>query len=87
MGNGCDGWGRLFNLTVIAHRVNETSSLAFGAMGNCGPNQPLRSPHAGGVDVGFADGSPRFLSDGISFDVLCNLANRKDGKVIGAVDF
>ena len=87
MGNTFDSLGRLFNLTVIAHRITETSSLAFGAMGNCGPNQPLHSPHAGGVDVGFADGSTRFLSDGISFEVLCNLANRKDGKVIGATDF
>ena len=93
MGNWCNigvpgtGQGRLFNLTVIAHRINETSSLAYGAMGNCGPNQPLRSPHAGGVDVGFADGSTRFLSDGIEFQVLCNLANRKDGKVIGATEF
>ena len=87
MGNHCDGRGRLFNLTVIAHRINETSSLAYGASGNCGPNQPLRSPHAGGVDVGFADGSTRFLSDGIEFQVLCNLANRKDGKVIDATSF
>jgi len=87
MGNHCDGRGRLFNLTVINHRINETSSLAYGAMGNCGPNQPLRSPHAGGVDVGCADGSTRFLSDGIEFQVLCNLANRKDGNVIDATSF
>ena len=87
MGNCCDGRGRMFNLTVLAHRINETSSLAFGAMGNCGPNQPLRSPPAGGAGVGFADGSTRFLGDGIDFQVLCNLANRKDRKVIGATDF
>ena len=87
MGNKCDHLGRMINLTVIAHRINEKSALAYGAMGNCGPNQPLRSPHVGGVDVTMADGSTRFLSDGTEFQVLCNLANRKDGKVISASDF
>jgi prepilin-type N-terminal cleavage/methylation domain-containing protein len=87
MGNACDSRGRMFNLTVIAHRINEQSALAYGAMGNCGPNQPLRSPHAGGVDVVMADGSTRFLSEGIEFDVLCNLANREDGNAISASDF
>jgi type II secretory pathway pseudopilin PulG len=87
MGNHCDERGRMFNLTVIAHRINEKSALAYGAMGNCGPNQPLRSRHAGGVDVVLADGSTRFLNDGIEFQVLSNLANRKDGKVISANDF
>jgi len=87
MGNACDQRGRMFNLTVIAHRINERSALAYGAMGNCGPNQPLRSPHAGGVDVVMADGATRFLSEGIEFDVLCNLANREDGNAISASDF
>ena len=87
MGNACDRRGRMFNLTVIAHRINEQSALAYGAMGNCGPNQPLRSPHAGGVDVVMADGATRFLSEGIEFEVLCNLANREDGNAISASDF
>jgi prepilin-type N-terminal cleavage/methylation domain-containing protein len=87
MGNRCDQRGRMFNLTVIAHRINEKSANAYGAMGNCGPNQPLRSRHVGGVDVVMADGSTRFLNDGIEFEVLCRLANRKDGKVISASDF
>jgi prepilin-type N-terminal cleavage/methylation domain-containing protein len=87
MGNACDWHGRMFNLTVVAHRINETSALAYGAMGNCGPNQPLRSPHAGGVNAGLADGSTRFLSETIDFQLLCNLANRKDGKVIDAAGF
>jgi prepilin-type N-terminal cleavage/methylation domain-containing protein len=87
MGNCCGNEGRMFSLTVIAHRLNEKSANAYGAMGNCGPNQPLRSRHAGGVDVVMADGSTRFLNDGIEFEVLCRLANRKDGKVISASDF
>jgi prepilin-type processing-associated H-X9-DG protein len=87
MGNACDWHGRMFNLTVVAHRINETSALAYGAMGNCGPNQPLRSPHTGGVNAGLADGSTRFLSEMIDFQLLCNLANRKDGKVIDAAGF
>lgn len=87
MGNACDWHGRMFNLAVVAHRINEKSALAYGAMGNCGPNQPLRSPHAGGVSVGFADGSTRFLADTIDFQLLCNLANRKDGKSIDANGF
>jgi hypothetical protein len=39
------------------------------------------------VNAGLADGSTRFLSETIDFQLLCNLANRKDGKVIDAAGF
>jgi len=84
MGNACDPWGRMFNLTVITHQINEKSALAYGTMGNCGPNQPLRSAHAGGIDVVFVDGSTRFLAENLDFQLLCNLANRQDRNAVDA---
>lgn len=87
MGNACDMHGRMFNLSVVIHRINEKSALAYGAQGNCGPNQPLRSPHPGGVNVALADGSTRFLTEALAVTLLYDLANRSDGKSIDATAF
>ncbi len=42
-----------------------------------------RSYHQGGVQMTFADGSVRFLSENISNTTYLRLGNRKDGEVIG----
>ena len=82
---------RIFNLTVIRHRINEreydfgTFAQNSGAGGNTGANRPLISTHAGGVNVSLADGSCHFLNDNISLITLFNLADKDDGNV-SAID-
>jgi prepilin-type N-terminal cleavage/methylation domain-containing protein/prepilin-type processing-associated H-X9-DG protein len=47
-----------------------------------GANVPLVSPHNGGVNALFADGSVHFLSDATSILTLALLATRDDGQVV-----
>jgi prepilin-type processing-associated H-X9-DG protein len=47
-----------------------------------GANVPLVSPHSGGVNALFGDGSVRFLSDGLDILTLARLATRDDGGVV-----
>ncbi len=81
MGPGGDGSKRRFNITTVLHRLNEKSSSALGVGGNCGPNAPLQSAHAGVVTVLLCDGSVRALAEGIEIQLYYNLANRSDGNV------
>ena len=82
------GNNRRFNLTTVAHPINELSiDRAVGSDGNLGPNRPLHSAHAGGVSVGLCDGSVHFLSDSISTeDILFPLCDRDDGVVVSILD-
>jgi prepilin-type processing-associated H-X9-DG protein len=43
---------------------------------------PARSKHAGGVNVGLADGSVRFVSDNITLLTWQLLGNARDGRVL-----
>jgi len=54
------------------------------ATGVCyvGTNIPLNSPHSGGVNVLFGDGSVHFLSESLALDVLGRLATRDDGQIV-----
>ena len=75
---------RIFNLTVLAHRLNNKDAedvLATGGDGNVGANRPLVSAHTGGVNVALGDGSVHFLSDSLELVTLFNLADRNDGNV------
>jgi prepilin-type N-terminal cleavage/methylation domain-containing protein/prepilin-type processing-associated H-X9-DG protein len=54
------------------------------ALGTTNTVQYLRSYHSGGVNVGLADGSVRFLSDFIDVTLYQNLGTRAGGEVIGA---
>jgi len=74
-----------FNLTSVRYRINSKNLAALpGAGGNTGPNRPLQSPHPGGINVGLADGSCRFVNEGLSLATLFNLADKDDA---GAIDF
>ena len=86
MGTDVQGPGndRIFNLTVLAHRLNNKDAsdvIATGGGGNVGVNRPLVSAHTGGVNVALADGSVHFLSDSFDEATLFNLADRDDGNV------
>jgi prepilin-type N-terminal cleavage/methylation domain-containing protein/prepilin-type processing-associated H-X9-DG protein len=85
-----NGGGRNFNITAIRYQINQAKGWPDGATGtgdtttgvcdNVGVNIPLNSPHSGGVNALFADGTVRFLTDNIPLTVLGLLATRDDGK-------
>jgi prepilin-type N-terminal cleavage/methylation domain-containing protein/prepilin-type processing-associated H-X9-DG protein len=80
MGPADDEWERAFNVTCVIHPIGERAYSAVGVSGNCGPNTPILSAHAGGANVVFADRSARYLSSRIDLQLLYNLANRDDHK-------
>ena len=70
-------------INVVFLQVTHDNVLDFGAEANyTGANVPLNSTHTGGVNVAYADGSVRFLSDSTPLSVLAQLATRDDGTVI-----
>lgn len=76
------GWERQFNMTCVIHPIGETSYLAYGVAGDCGPNRPIQSAHPGGTNVLLADGSGQYFANTLDLQVLYNLANRDDGKKV-----
>lgn len=74
---------RLYNTTVVAYGINHEDSVDAGIEGNCGRNTPLTSPHSGGINATFGDGSVHFLTDATAMDVLLNLCDRDDGQALG----
>jgi prepilin-type N-terminal cleavage/methylation domain-containing protein/prepilin-type processing-associated H-X9-DG protein len=87
-GNGSDN--RNFQLTTVRYQINQKGGWPDG-YGNCGSvgvcydgptNAPLNSAHPGGVNGLMADGSVRFLTNGLPLNVLAQLATRDDGTVI-----
>jgi prepilin-type processing-associated H-X9-DG protein len=78
---------RTFNLTTIRYGINQVNGwsgdcVATGVCDNYGSNNPLRSPHPGGVSAAFCDGSVRFLATSTTLTVLAALADRNDGQVV-----
>lgn len=60
------------------------NSHAWLGNGLEGPgNTPLQSAHTGGIQIVLGDGGVRFLSNNIDTSVAFNLADRRDGNVIG----
>ena len=74
---------RIFNTTVVMYAINHQDSTDEGIEENCGRNTPLTSPHTGGINVVYGDGSVHFLTDSTNIEVLYNLCDRNDGQVIG----
>ncbi|NQT40099.1 MAG: DUF1559 domain-containing protein, partial [Planctomycetes bacterium] len=75
---------RTFNVTTVMHRLNEKSfnAIGVGQSYNYGANRPIQSAHSGGANVGLADGSVRFLQEGIDIQTLYDLANCSDQHVV-----
>jgi len=83
MGPGGAGENRHWNLTTVRYAINNrvwenvgVNSAAYGQ------NRPLTSPHTGGINALFGDGSVRFLTDNTPIQTLYNFCNRDDGNVI-----
>jgi prepilin-type N-terminal cleavage/methylation domain-containing protein len=67
----------------LGSKPARTSHPFLGAAGEGGGNYPLQSAHFGGVHVALADGSVRFLANNTNFATVINLADRRDGSVLG----
>lgn len=76
---GADCW----NITTVRYPPNLKRVMAAKPLPGCsenhGINNPLQSPHPGGLLVGFVDGSAQFIHDSMSPDVLLRSAIRDDG--------
>jgi hypothetical protein len=77
---GADCW----NITTIRYAPGQKRVLGArpwpGCSDNHGINNPLQSPHAGGLLVGMVDGSVAFLSSTADLAVVLRLAIRHDGQ-------
>jgi prepilin-type N-terminal cleavage/methylation domain-containing protein/prepilin-type processing-associated H-X9-DG protein len=70
-----------YNITTIKYPPNTTTYELPGIKTNHGPNNPLSSSHAQGVNVLLLDGSVHFVPDSIDLSTLRRLATRNDGAV------
>ncbi len=77
----------LFNVTTVRYGPNRKrviSRVAADSLPGCaevmGHNNPLQSPHAGGLQVAMCDGSCQFVASAIELRVLLQLAIRDDGE-------
>ena len=79
--NGDDRW---FNTTTVRYSINE-KRWETPWVGNefyaC--NRPIQAAHPSGASVLLGDGSVHFLSQSTDLQLLYNLANRDDGRVVG----
>jgi type II secretory pathway pseudopilin PulG len=74
----------LFNITTVRYRADLKQVLGGTPLPGCrqvlGHNNPLQSPHPGGVLVSFVDGSVQFISGTQDFAILLRIAIRDDGQ-------
>lgn len=78
--------GRLYNLTTVRYKA-DLKRVINGAPGcsdvhtsGKGLNNPLQSPHPGGVLVAMVDGSVQFVSGTTDLGILLRIAIRDDGQ-------
>jgi hypothetical protein len=79
---GADCW----NITTVRYRPNQKWVMGTtpwpGCNENHGINNPLQSPHPGGLQIGLVDGSVQFLSGTVDLAVVLRLAIRDDGQPV-----
>jgi prepilin-type processing-associated H-X9-DG protein len=69
---------------VSTPNTNTCAGLGFvGGMQNMAMSQPPTSNHTGGVNMLLADGSVRFVTDGIDLTTWRALGTRRNGEVVG----
>ncbi len=77
---GADCW----NITTVRYPPNFKRVMGATPLPGCsenhGINNPLQSPHPGGLLVGMADGSVQFISEKTALEVLLRMAIRDDGQ-------
>jgi prepilin-type N-terminal cleavage/methylation domain-containing protein/prepilin-type processing-associated H-X9-DG protein len=71
------------NYTTVRYRINQTTgwanNRAVTGVGGEGANNPLCSPHTGGINAVWGDGSVRFIRDSITLVNLARICTRDDG--------
>jgi prepilin-type N-terminal cleavage/methylation domain-containing protein/prepilin-type processing-associated H-X9-DG protein len=72
---------RSYGMTTIRDAPNPKGTASYMNIVNC--NTPLTSAHPGGVQIGLADGSVRFVTDNINLVTYKYLADRDDGNALG----
>jgi prepilin-type N-terminal cleavage/methylation domain-containing protein len=73
-------WGS--GTTTVRYRINDNVAQV-GSDSTWDGNTVINSFHPGGVHIGLADGSVRFISDNINFDTLRRLAAKNDNQPVG----
>ena len=71
-----------WNITTIRYRPNERRYNLAGINQNRGADNPLVSPHPGGVHLLRLDGSVQFTNQEMAVGVLKKLATRDDGETL-----
>jgi len=83
---GADCW----NITTVRYRPNLKRVLGATPLPGCsenhGINNPLQSPHPGGLLVGLVDGSVPFMTDDTDLALFLRFAIRHDGQVMKNTD-
>ena len=72
----------VYNVTTVRFGINMNGASTVNTVVSGGGHTPIMSAHPGGANVLFADGGVRFLKENMSFDVLMNVADRRDHNVI-----
>jgi prepilin-type N-terminal cleavage/methylation domain-containing protein len=71
-----------WNITTIRYPPNTRRYGLPGIEQERGPNNPLVSPHPGGVNAVFAAGAVHFIADEVDLLIFKKLATRDDGESI-----
>jgi prepilin-type N-terminal cleavage/methylation domain-containing protein len=83
-----DTQGAIFNVTTVRYKphLKEVMTGGVGPAPGCreisGYNNPLQSPHPGGLLVAFVDGSVQFISGTTDVAVLLRIAISDDGQTV-----
>jgi hypothetical protein len=79
----------LFNVTTVRYSPNRKRVIGDsstpsvpGCAEVMGHNNPLQSPHVGGLQVVLGDGSAQFISEDVDLAVILRLAIRDDGQSV-----
>jgi prepilin-type N-terminal cleavage/methylation domain-containing protein len=67
----------------VRHGVNGSRAANLGFKLGTGNEGDVSSRHEAGAQIGLGDGSIRFVADTVDPNILDNLANRRDGKIVG----
>jgi len=88
-----NGDGRHFNCTSVRYKINayglvpagtnmaSGTAASVGINNDAGTNFPLNSAHPGGINVGNADGSVRYVSENMDPQVMSAFCTRASGEV------